>query len=209
MFSSASIKFFTMGMVFGVTSGITPGPLLTLVITETLKHNVREGMKIALSPLISDFPIILLSLFIFSKLLQLQLAFAIISLLGGVFIAYLGYQTWKIKEFTTGEITAGRNSLQKGITVNLLNPGPYVFWCTIGTPLILKAYAMGVGTVIGFLAAFYISLIGSKITVVMIISRTKSFMNNTAYVWIMRVLGTALFVFSIFFFKDAFNRFTA
>ena len=29
------------GAVFGLSGGLTPGPLLTLVISETLKHGVR------------------------------------------------------------------------------------------------------------------------------------------------------------------------
>ena len=47
----------TAGILLGLSAGFAPGPLLTLVIAQTLKHNVREGIKVALAPLISDFPI--------------------------------------------------------------------------------------------------------------------------------------------------------
>jgi threonine/homoserine/homoserine lactone efflux protein len=34
-------------------------------------------------------------------------------------------------------------SLGKGVSVNFLNPNPYLFWLTIGTPLLLEAHTLG------------------------------------------------------------------
>ncbi len=56
------------GTVFGLSAGFAPGPLLTLVITQTLRHDIREGVKVAMAPLITDLPIILLSLLVLSRL---------------------------------------------------------------------------------------------------------------------------------------------
>ena len=33
-----------------------------------------------------------------------------------------------------------RASLAKGVSLNFLNPNPYLFWLTIGTPLLLEAH---------------------------------------------------------------------
>ena len=49
------------GIILGLMAGISPGPLLALVISETLKHGKKEGIKIALTPFITDLPAILLS----------------------------------------------------------------------------------------------------------------------------------------------------
>ncbi len=65
---SQTITYLTMGAVFGLTAGISPGPLLTLVISETIRHNKTEGVKIAVAPLITDIPIVLLTIFILSKM---------------------------------------------------------------------------------------------------------------------------------------------
>ena len=48
-------------LLLGLGEGIKPGPLNTLVITETLQHDWRSGTKVALSPLITDAPIIIIS----------------------------------------------------------------------------------------------------------------------------------------------------
>ncbi len=202
MITLASLKFLTMGAFLGLTAGISPGPLLTLVITETLSHNKTEGIKVAVSPLITDLPIILISLFIFSKLSQFDVALGMISFAGGIFIAYLGYETIKTTSLYREGKSSKPESLKKGITANFLNPHPYLFWCTIGTPLFLKAFEINLVTVILYFLAFYIALIGSKVVVVLIVSRSKTFIGDKSYIWIMRILGIILFLFSIFFLFD-------
>ena len=72
--------------------------LITLSDTETLKHNRKAGIRIALAPLITDLPIILITYYIFSKLSQFDIILNIISLCGGIFFAYLGYETIRTKE---------------------------------------------------------------------------------------------------------------
>ncbi len=137
-----------MGSVFGLTAGMSPEPLLKLVISETLKHNRSEGIKVSLSPLFTD---------------------------------------------------------QKGIIANFLNPHPYVFWLTIGTPIAFKAYETGLSTAILYFLSFYVFLIGSKIGIALIVEKSKSFLKNNAYVWIMRFLGATLIVFAAIMFYDGFK----
>jgi len=55
------IHLFT-GLMLGLTAGVAPGPLLTLVVSQTLRYGVREGIKIAIAPIFTDLPIILAAL---------------------------------------------------------------------------------------------------------------------------------------------------
>lgn len=57
------IDFLTIGAALGLSAGLAPGPLLTLVISETLQHGVKSGVKVALAPVITDLPITLLTFF--------------------------------------------------------------------------------------------------------------------------------------------------
>jgi hypothetical protein len=41
------------GVLLGFSCGLAPGPLLALVLAQTLRHGAREGYKIALTPLVS------------------------------------------------------------------------------------------------------------------------------------------------------------
>ena len=62
------LNFLGIGFILGLSAGFAPGPLLTLVISETLQHDIKAGVKVALAPMITDLPIIMLTLFILVKL---------------------------------------------------------------------------------------------------------------------------------------------
>ncbi len=91
------IHFLTIGTVLGLSAGFAPGPLLTLVISETLQHDIKSGVKVALAPIITDLPIIILTLFILSKLSNFHNILGIISLAGGLFILSMGYKSMRTK----------------------------------------------------------------------------------------------------------------
>ena len=195
----ATLKFFTVGALFGLTAGLSPGPLLTLVISETLKHNKREGIKIAISPLITDIPIVLISFFVFSRLSQFSSILGAISILGGIFIAFLAYETLKTRELNIHLTGTQASSLKKGIIANFLSPHPYLFWVTVGAPLALKAFETNLLALILFLLSFYVFLIGSKMIIALLVSRSKLLLTNIIYLWTMRLLGIVLLLFSLLF----------
>ncbi len=198
----AILKFFTIGAFLGLTAGISPGPLLTLVISETLKHNRKEGIRIAVSPLFTDIPIVLVSLFVFARVAQFDAILGVVSCLGGIFIAFLGYETIRTRELSIGEPGMQAQSLKKGIIANFLSPHPYLFWVTVGAPMALKAYELNVVALVLYFLSFYIFLIGSKISIAHLVAKSKVFFSNMLYLWVMRFLAIALFVFSVFFFFD-------
>ena len=202
MLSENTLHFIIAGSLLGLTAGISPGPLLTLVITQTMKHNKTEGIKIAISPLITDLPIILITLLIFNRLSQSDTILAAISFAGGIFVAYLGIQSIKSKGLNLETQDSKSESLKKGIITNFLSPHPYLFWGAVGTPYIFKAYDINLLTVILFFTSFYVLLIGSKVTVAILVSRSKAFIGQKLYIVIMKLLGIALLIFSIVFFYD-------
>jgi len=202
MIEDSAFTYLTMGALFGLSAGLSPGPLLTLVISETLQHTKAEGSKIAFVPLITDLPVILITFFVFSRFSQFTVVLGLISFLGGMYVAWLGYQTLKIKELSVDTQKLRPESFKKGILTNFLNPNPYFFWLTVGIPLAFKAYAISLGAVILFFLSFYTILVGSVIGIALVVGRSKTFLKNKAYVWIMRALGIALFIFALFFFYD-------
>jgi threonine/homoserine/homoserine lactone efflux protein len=172
------------------------------VISETLRHNRSEGFKVALAPLITDLPIILVTWYVFSQLSHFSLVLSIISFSGGIYFAFLGYDTMKIKELSIKTGNLNPDSLKKGITANFLNPNPYIFWFTAGIPTAFKAYEISLLTAILYFLLFYIMLTGSKIVIALLVDRSKAFLNNKSYVSVMKVLGFVLFVFAFLFVYD-------
>jgi len=89
--------FLISGIIFGLSSGLIPGPLFTLVISETLKHGIREGIKISIAPLLSDLPIVLVTILILTRLSDIRPVLGIISILGTIFLFYLAVESLSFK----------------------------------------------------------------------------------------------------------------
>jgi len=193
---------FTTALVFGLSAGLSPGPLMTLVITETLKQGVPAGLRIAVAPLITDAPIIIGSLFLLATFAHTMTFVGIVALLGGCFIAWMGIQNIRFRgvDSTSGELHS--SPLRTGIIANLLNPNPYVFWLTVGSPLIFEATRSGILSAALFLALFYSFLVGSKILVAVVVGRSRRFLHSRPYIWIIRTLGVLLLIFAGLFWKE-------
>lgn len=157
------IEFLTAGIILGIYAGLSPGPLLVLVISQTLKHSYKEGLKVAFAPIISDVPIILISLLFLRAISVYDWILGVISIIGGFYLAYLVYLSFRIKNLTLNIDLDKPKSLKKGVTLNLLNPAPYLFWITIGGPIIIPAYEDNPMSFLLFITGFYVILVGSKI----------------------------------------------
>jgi len=201
--------FLLSGVVFGLSAGLSPGPLLALVVSETLRHGVKEGVKVSLAPLLTDVPIVSVTLFLLARLSDMQPVLGAVSLLGGLFLGYLG---WESLRYSAGPPRGGpaeSRSMRKGLSVNLLNPHVYMFWFAIGAPTVLKAVETGLRAVVLFVAGFYVLLVGSKILVALLVGRFGRFLESTAYALAIRFLGIALLGFAALFLRDGLRAFGA
>jgi threonine/homoserine/homoserine lactone efflux protein len=190
------LYFLGLGAVLGLSAGISPGPLLALVISETLRHGKKEGIKMAMVPLVSDIPVVAVSLVFLSWFARSPMALAVVAILGSVFVAYLGYDCLKTQGLASDSKLSGMKPAGKGILVNILNPHPYLFWITVGAPIVFKAWQGSILAVAAFFLSFYLLLVGSKIVVAILVHRSKTFLYNRGYFWIMRALGIILLVFA-------------
>ena len=185
-----------------------PGPLLTIVITESLTHGKTEGIKVAIVPLLTEIPIILAAVFILSKLNNYDSVLGIISFLGGFFIIYLGITSFRAKDIEMDTRMIKPKSIRKGIIGNTLNPHPYLFWISVGVPLLFKSFNVSLGTAVAFIISFYTCLVGSKVFIALLVNRSRNFLKNKYYKWIMRALALVLFMFAVVFIREGLKLFS-
>jgi len=192
-----------LGIVFGLAAGLSPGPLVTLVVSETLKNGKKEGIEVAISPLISESPIILFALVILSSVAENSILMGVISLLGACFLIYLGLSNLRAKVKESKGHLGKNNALLKGITTNLLNPNTYMFWLTVGGPRILESVQVNISATILFILGFYMLLVGSQTTVAIVVDKSKTLVKSNYYAYIIRALGMVLIVFALTLVRDA------
>jgi threonine/homoserine/homoserine lactone efflux protein len=196
------LSFLFSGILFGVVAGLSPGPLLILVVSETLKTGVKEGIKISLTPLVTDLPISLISVFLLSRFSDKDVVLGVISIIGAIVLVYLGYKNIRGKALEISELEMSRDSLWKGIAVNALSPHPYLFWFAVGAPIIVKALQHSVLSAALFTISFYFFLVTSKILVSFLVEKFKLFLQGKSYRNIIRILGILLLGFALLFLRD-------
>lgn len=198
------MEFLFIGLLLGLSAGISPGPLLTLVIAETLRYGLGAGIRVAITPIITDLPIILLTLLILSRLENYEWLLGVISLVGGIVLLIIGFDCLTAKGVGPGgEATRGRaNSLTKGVVANLLNPHPYLFWFSVGAPLMSQALRKNTAALIGFIVGFYLLLVGSKVILAVMVARSAAFIGGRIYFYVMRFLGAMLGFLAVLLFYD-------
>ena len=196
------ITFILSGVAFGLSAGLSPGPLLTLVIAETLRHGIGSGIKVAVAPLLTDVPIVCVTVGLLWSLADVKPVLGIISLFGAAFLAYLGTGSLLFSGVELEGTAEKPKSIRKGVIANFLNPSPYLFWFSIGGPMTIKAMGAGLPAAVGFVAGFYVLLVGAKIMLAVIVGKSRRFLKSGHYVYTLRCLGLLLFVFAAIFLWD-------
>ncbi|MCD4653994.1 LysE family transporter, partial [bacterium] len=127
------------GSAFGLTAAVTPGPLLVLIMSETVKFGRKAGIQIAFVPLISDLPIVLISLLLLSKLDQFNNILHGISIVGALYLFVLAAENISATSPHDACQPSKNRAIFKGIMANYLSPHAYLFWLVLGGPLLLQA----------------------------------------------------------------------
>ncbi len=208
-YTLAMIEHLVAAVVFGLSGGLSPGPLLALVIGETLTRGRGAGLAVSMSPLITDGPVIAAAVLLFGRIESSQPALGVVSLAGGALLTCYGIAGLRGAKIQVEESEAHRKewaSLGKGVMVNFLNPNPYLFWLTIGTPILLRAHADGWSASTAFLAVFYLCLVGSKCVVTILVARSRTVLHGRSYILANRILAVVLLVYAVLFIRDGVMR---
>ena len=196
------LSFLITGTILGLSAGFAPGPLLALVISETMEHGVRAGIKVALAPILTDLPIIIVTVFVLAKLSDFQSVLGIISIIGALFILYLGINNLRTKGIELDLDKSAPRSFQKGIIANALSPHPYLFWFSVGGPITIKAMDHNLLAAISFIGSFYVLLLGTKIVLAILVGKSRTFLMGNRYIFTMRLLGFILILLAGILFRD-------
>ncbi len=195
------------GLVLGLSAGLAPGPLLALVLRQSLRHGRREGLLVALTPLLTDVPIVVLALALVHRALALEGVFALVAFGGAIYVIVLAVETARA-ELPSAEL-AGQapRSLLTGALANLLSPHPYLFWFTVGAPMVVAAHHQhGLVASAGFIGGFYLLLVGSKIVLALLVGGSRQRVSPSVYRTVMRALAVALLVFALLLARDGWQR---
>lgn len=154
--------YLTRGLVLGFSAAAQPGPFQAYLLSQTLNYGWRRSLWAAFAPLLSDGPIILLVLVVLTRTPDWFLS--LMQVLGGLFLLYLAWGAWG--SYTTAVTLqplpahSANQSIFKAALMNGLSPNPYIFWGTIGGPILIAGWRQSPAHGLSFMAGFYVMLIG-------------------------------------------------
>jgi len=196
------------GATLGLSGGLAPGPLSALVVRQSLTHGTREGLKVAMAPVLTDGPLLLAAGFLATRAESLDVLLGSISLVGSAFLLFLAWESARTTSISLKPGDAPTGSALRGVLTNLLNPHAYLFWIVIGGPLVAEAWRQGALSTTAFLVGFFGSLCGAKAGLAWAVGANRSRIGGPVYVWTMRALAAILLLFAVMFAWDGVERLT-
>ena len=169
--------YLIQGIGYGFAAAAQPGPFQAYLISQTLSNGWRRTLPAALAPLISDGPIIVLTLVVLSHVPVWFQRFLYI--VGGLFILYLAYSAfvaWRNFD-EAGVVThsGSRQSAVRAAMMNALSPGPYLYWSLVTGPILLAGWRKAPVNGIGFLVSFYATIVLSLIAIIVVFGTARRF----------------------------------
>lgn len=150
-----------LGVSLGLGAGLTPGPMTALVLALAAERGLKAGVQAACAPLVTDGPILVLALWALRSVPPE--AVAVLAAGGGAYLVTLGLRALRGATHLAEARSPGRlGYLQRAVVANLLNPSPYVFWSTVGSPIVRQAWERSPVAVLAFLLPFFGLLVGCK-----------------------------------------------
>jgi threonine/homoserine/homoserine lactone efflux protein len=196
------LTYLLAAVSLGLSAGLSPGPLLATVIAQTMKYGFREGAKTACSPLLTDLPIIVAAVWLLAGLAAYRHILGLVAVAGGLFVAYLAWETFRAGPPSAETGARAANSVLKGAAVNLLSPHPYLFWLTVGGPLLLGGYRENPATAAAFLACFYVSLIGAMTLLALAVAKSRRAITGRGYAIVMKILAGGLLILAALLLRE-------
>jgi threonine/homoserine/homoserine lactone efflux protein len=174
-----------LGISLGFAAGISPGPLSALVVTTALQRGVAAGVRVAIAPLLSDLPVVALSVLAVGVFPTWVLPYVAVG--GGIFVIVLGVDTFRKApraSFENRQVES--RDLRRGFITNILSPHPWLFWLSVGGPLLVSAWDKGSAPALAFLLGFYGLLVGSKLFLAWGVAYGRGVLSLT---WYRRILA--------------------
>ncbi len=195
------------GIALGIIEGIKPGPLLTMVIRESLSKGLKAGMWTAAAPLFTDGPLIIASLFLASWMATQPSVLFSISLLGALFLMKMGIECFSLEppDPDSDSDPNPSGSFKRGVLTNLLNPNVYMFWFLIGGPLMASAAEQEPLAPVLYAICFLITIILVKASIAWLFVGGGSWVSYDLYRIAMVICGLAMLGFAVSFAYQAYG----
>ena len=171
------LAVFLQGLGLGFSASVMPGSFQTYLISESLQKGIKRALPLAAVPILSDFPIIILTMLVLNQAPAWFLS--LLEIVGGIFIIYLSFFAYKSSKASDVIKTSHKDfNIVKATTINFLNPNVWLYWSTIGASLLIDKWQSQKIIAILFLLSFYGAMVLANAMMVLIFAKAGQSENN-------------------------------
>ena len=191
------LAYLIKGLGLGIYAGLLPGPTQAFILSKTVRNGWQRSLLLALVPLVSDLPIALLFCLFVSTFSPKIITY--IQIVGGAYLIYLGIQTWisTRKDIVEDVKEEEPRGFWQTVGINLGNPNVYVFWGTIGAPIVVSGWGNSPAWGMAFVVGMYSMLILVTAATILLFGLTGSF-SGAVRRWILLALAVVVIGFGIY-----------
>ena len=144
-------------ILISLSGVMMPGPMFAVTLAKSYR-SPWAGAQIALGHAVIEVPLILLIYFGFARFFEEPAIQLVLSIVGGGMIVWLGVAMFRAR---TAVVRRGKelpySAFSVGILTSGLNPFFILWWATVGSLLIMKFLDFGVGGLIVFIVAHWLT----------------------------------------------------
>lgn len=142
------------GILIGLSLAVPPGPVNAVIAAESVKESYINGIKVGLGALTADATFLVIALIGVAVLFNNDTVRMIVSLAGGLILAYMALGI--LKDFRSPLKESGKKDIKNyyltGVAIGFTNPAAILWWITAGAVLIASTDIAGI-------AGFFIGVI--------------------------------------------------
>ena len=195
---------FVGSFLIGLSGAMMPGPMLTVTISNSTRQGYIAGPLVVLGHGILESALVLAIGFGLGKLLLINSVTAVIGILGGIILLWMGIgMIRQIKSLSLNISPAEKKnrsrSVLDGIMTSLANPYWLIWWASIGLALITAAWKNGILGLTFFFFGHILSDFVWYTAVSSAVATGKKIMTDSVYRVIITFCGLILVGFGCYF----------
>ena len=191
-------EFLFTGIGFAFTAAVQPGPLQAFLFSKVAQKGWKHTLPASFAPVLSDGPIALIVITVLNKLPHYIISY--MQAAGGILLLYFAYSVYaqlNDKKEKNSEQQKEPRTLFQAVTINLLNPNPYLGWSLILGPMTIKAWQTDPAYSFILIGSFYVTMTLALAGTIILFGITK-FLNSSGQKILIIISGVLLALLGIF-----------
>lgn len=190
-----------LGFLVGLTGALAPGPTLVATINASLKGGWSAGPRVTLGHAAVELFMVILITAGLSVVIG-EYSWVIAGIGGIALLVFGGMTVWEARSARidlTKEPAEIAQPFLAGVITSISNPYFWIWWFTVGSALLIGAYAGGIVLAIAFILGHWAADLGWFTLVSVSVHRGRFIFSESTYRWILGICGMSLILFGVYY----------